>query len=189
MTATSIAGRPGLRKRAMMSRFRARPPRWRRWRGRVRGRCGRDEGPAAAPGQPSSSCASRLPLRHAARPRGALRAHVQRRIQPTDQPDHHRLGSLSHRARDAAGPGVRVALSAPGSAGSRPAERLRVIAEQDRFNVTQSGLTQMYALLSAVADGSDHPATLVFRSPASASSAAPGARGKDGAEGPSLCSR
>ena len=93
------------------------------------------------------------------------------------------------RSKTSWSPGVRVALSAPGSAGSRPADRLRVIAEQDRFNVTQSGLTQMYALLSAVADGSDHPATLVFRSPASASSAAPGARGKDGAEGPSLCSR
>lgn len=108
----------------------------RRWRGRVRGRCGRGEGPAAAPGQPSSSCASRLPLRHAARPRGALRAHVQRRIQPTDQPDHHRLGSLSHRARDVAGPGVRVALSAPGSAGSRPAERLHVIAAAGRMRGT-----------------------------------------------------
>ncbi|MFH9298981.1 TetR/AcrR family transcriptional regulator [Streptomyces sp. NPDC017520] len=44
-----------------------------------------------------------------------------------------------------------------------PVELFRLIAEQTRFNVTQPGLMQMFALLSAEAGADDHPAHLYFQ--------------------------
>lgn len=44
-----------------------------------------------------------------------------------------------------------------------PVELFRLIAEQSRFNVTQPGLMQMYALLAAEAGSEDHPAHAYFR--------------------------
>ncbi len=44
-----------------------------------------------------------------------------------------------------------------------PVELFRLIAEQTRFNVTQPGLMQMYALLAAEAGSEDHPAHAYFR--------------------------
>ncbi|WP_225636618.1 TetR/AcrR family transcriptional regulator [Streptomyces solaniscabiei] len=44
-----------------------------------------------------------------------------------------------------------------------PVALFRLIAEQTRFNLTQPGLMQMYALLSAEAGSSDHPAHEYFR--------------------------